>query len=77
VLRLTVEPDGNVSMCALQESDVDAPDLAAQLMDCVKTINFGAKEGVQAATTRSTFCRRRDDRARRNANEENRSYLIS
>src|SRR5215469_16594076 len=28
VLRLTIEPDGSVSMCALQSTDMDAPDLA-------------------------------------------------
>ena len=50
VLRLTIEPDGSVSMCVLQSSDMDAPDLAAQVVSRVKTINFGAKEGVQAVT---------------------------
>jgi hypothetical protein len=50
VLRLTIEPDGSVSMCVLRSSDMDAPDLAAQVVDRVKTINFGAKEGVQAVT---------------------------
>jgi hypothetical protein len=50
VLRLKIEPDGSVSMCVLQKSDMDAPDLAAQVVDRVKTINFGAKEGVQAVT---------------------------
>jgi hypothetical protein len=50
VLRLTIEPDGSVSMCVLQKSDMDAPDLAAQVVERVKTINFGAKEGVQAVT---------------------------
>ena len=49
VLRLTIEPDGSVSMCALQSSDMDAPDLAAQVVGRVKTINFGAKE-VPAVT---------------------------
>ena len=49
VLRLTIEPDGSVSMCALQSSDMDAPDLAAQVVSRVKTINFGAKE-VPAVT---------------------------
>jgi hypothetical protein len=44
VLRLTVEPDGNVSMCALQKSAMDAPDLAAQVMDRVKTMNFGRRK---------------------------------
>ena len=44
VLKLTIEPDGSVSMCALQSSDMNAPDLAAQVVERVKTINFGAKE---------------------------------
>src|SRR5712691_12280927 len=32
VLRLTIEPDGSVSMCALQSTDMDAPDLATQVV---------------------------------------------
>ena len=50
VLRLTIEPDGSVSMCVLHSSDMNAPDLAAQVVERVKTINFGAKEGVPAVT---------------------------
>ena len=50
VLRLTIEPDGAVSMCQLQSSDMEAPDLAAQVVNRVKTINFGPKDGVQAVT---------------------------
>lgn len=50
VLRLTIEPDGSVSMCMLQSTDMNAPDLANQVVSRVKTINFGAKEGVQAVT---------------------------
>ena len=50
VLRLTIEPDGSVSMCALQSTDMHAPDLAAQVVDRVRSINFGAKEGVAALT---------------------------
>jgi len=50
VLKLTIEPDGSVSMCVLQSTDMDAPGLATQVVDRVKTINFGAKEGVQALT---------------------------
>ncbi|HXI03301.1 MAG TPA: AgmX/PglI C-terminal domain-containing protein [Candidatus Saccharimonadales bacterium] len=49
VLRLTIEPDGSVSMCKLESSDMNAPDLAAQIVDIVRTINFGAKD-VQAMT---------------------------
>jgi len=50
VLRLTIEPDGSVSMCALQSTDMDAPDLAKQVVGHVRTINFGAKDGVPAVT---------------------------
>ena len=50
VLRLTIEPDGSVSMCTLQSTDMNAPDLATQVVNRVRTINFGAKEGVQAVT---------------------------
>ena len=50
VLRLTIEPDGSVSMCMLQSSDMKAPDLATEVVSRVRTINFGAKEGVQALT---------------------------
>jgi len=50
VLRLTIEPDGSVSMCALQSSDMDAPDLATQVVSRVRAINFGAKDGVPAVT---------------------------
>jgi hypothetical protein len=49
VLRLTIEPDGSVSMCALQSSDMQAPDLAAQVVSRVRGMNFGAKD-VQAVT---------------------------
>jgi hypothetical protein len=50
VLRLTIEPDGSVSMCMLESTDMDATDLAAQVVNRVRTINFGAKENVQALT---------------------------
>ena len=50
VLRLTIEPDGSVSMCKLQSTDMDAPGLSTQVVDRVKTINFGPKDGVPAVT---------------------------
>jgi hypothetical protein len=50
VLRLTIEPDGSVSMCQLQSTDMDSPDLVTQVVNRVKTINFGAKDGVPAVT---------------------------
>ena len=44
VLRLTIEPDGSVSMCELQSSDMNAPILSQQVVDRVKTFDFGAKD---------------------------------
>jgi len=43
ILRLTIEPDGSVSLCQLHGSNMNAPDLAAQVVERVKTFNFGAK----------------------------------
>ena len=43
ILRLTIEPDGSVSMCLLHGSNMNAPDLAAQVVERVKAFNFGAK----------------------------------
>jgi hypothetical protein len=50
VLRLTIEPDGSVSMCTLQSTDMNAPTLSTEVVSRVRTINFGAKEGVAALT---------------------------
>ena len=44
VLRMTIEPDGSVSLCVLQGTDMNAPQLAAQVVDRVRTFDFGAKE---------------------------------
>jgi hypothetical protein len=43
ILRLTIEPDANVSLCQLHGSNMNAPDLAAQVVERVKTLNFGAR----------------------------------
>lgn len=50
ILRLTIEPDGSVSFCGLQSTDMKAPQLSAQVVERVKTFDFGAKEGVPALT---------------------------
>lgn len=50
VLRLTIEPDGTVSLCQLQSSDMDAPALAQQVVDRVSAFDFGAKEDIVAIT---------------------------
>jgi outer membrane biosynthesis protein TonB len=50
VLRMTIEPDGSVSLCELQSSDMDAPTLVTQVVDRVRTFDFGAKEDIVAVT---------------------------
>jgi outer membrane biosynthesis protein TonB len=50
VLRLTIEPDGSVSFCEMQSSDMNAPDLVQQVVERVRTFDFGAKEAVPAIT---------------------------
>jgi len=46
VLSLTIEPDGTVSMCKLQSATMKAPELADQVINITRTINFGAKGGT-------------------------------
>ncbi|HSG63741.1 MAG TPA: AgmX/PglI C-terminal domain-containing protein, partial [Gammaproteobacteria bacterium] len=50
VLRLTIEPDGTVSFCELQSSDMNAPTLEQQVVERVLTFDFGAKEGIPPIT---------------------------
>lgn len=50
VLRLTIEPDGSVSLCEVQSSDMDAPDLAQNVVTRVRDFDFGAKEDIAAVT---------------------------
>jgi hypothetical protein len=50
ILHLRIEPDGSVSLCELQGTDMNAPQLAAQVVDRVKAFDFGAKEGIAALT---------------------------
>ncbi len=44
VLRLTIEPDGSVSLCRVQNSDMGAPELAQQVVASVTGFQFGAKD---------------------------------
>jgi len=50
VIKLTIEPDGSVSLCQLHSSDMGAPMLADQVVERVLTFDFGAKEDIVAMT---------------------------
>jgi hypothetical protein len=44
VLRIRIEPDGSVTLCELQSTDMKAPQLVAQVLERVRTFDFGAKD---------------------------------
>lgn len=44
ILRLTIEPDGSVSMVQVKSSEMDAPGLVSDIAARVKSFNFGAKD---------------------------------
>ncbi|MES2918558.1 MAG: AgmX/PglI C-terminal domain-containing protein [Pseudomonadota bacterium] len=53
VLALTIEPDGRVSACRVQSTDMNSPALSSDIVERVLKFNFGAKEGV--ATTKILY----------------------
>jgi hypothetical protein len=50
ILRMRIEPDGSVTLCELRGSDMNAPDLASQVVARVRTFDFGAKENIGPVT---------------------------
>jgi hypothetical protein len=50
VLRITIEPGGEVSACTVQSNDLNSPELVAQIVERVKKFNFGPKERVSRTT---------------------------
>ena len=50
VLRITIEPDGSVSLAKVESTDMDAEQMLAKVVARVKRFNFGAKEGVPPTT---------------------------
>ncbi|QKT05085.1 AgmX/PglI C-terminal domain-containing protein [Ectothiorhodospiraceae bacterium 2226] len=50
VLRITIEPDGEVSMARVDSTDLASQDLVDQILDRVRRFNFGPKEGVPTVT---------------------------
>ncbi|MEZ4601571.1 MAG: AgmX/PglI C-terminal domain-containing protein [Syntrophotaleaceae bacterium] len=50
LLRLTIEPGGEVSLCRAESTDLASEELVAQIVERVKRFNFGPKEGVPKTT---------------------------
>jgi TonB family protein len=50
VLRITIEPKGEVSACSVESCNMNAPDFNTQIVERVKKFNFGPKDGVPKTT---------------------------
>lgn len=50
VLRITIMPDGSVSACKVESTDLDSAVLSSQITKRVKGFNFGAKKDVSKIT---------------------------
>jgi hypothetical protein len=50
LMRLSIEPDGAVSLCKMESTDLASPELVARIVERIKRFNFGPKEGVQKMT---------------------------
>lgn len=50
VLRITIEPDGTVSACSIESTDLASAALKTEVVDRVKRFNFGPKENVPRIT---------------------------
>jgi hypothetical protein len=50
VLRITILPDGAVSLAKVETSDMDSPSLNSKIVARVTNFNFGAKDGVPTIT---------------------------
>jgi outer membrane biosynthesis protein TonB len=50
LLRISIEPNGEVSMCRMESTDLASPELVAKIVERIKRFNFGPKEGVPKMT---------------------------
>ena len=50
ILRITIEPGGEVSSCTVQSNDLSSEELVSQVVERVKKFNFGPKEKVSKIT---------------------------
>jgi hypothetical protein len=50
LLRISIQPDGSISLCKVESTDLASPELVAKIVARIKRFNFGAKEGVPVVT---------------------------
>jgi len=50
LLRISIETNGAVSLCKVESTDLESPELVAKIVARIKRFNFGPKEGVPKMT---------------------------
>ena len=50
LMRISIEPDGAVSLCKVESTDLASPELVDKIVERIRRFNFGPKEGVQKVT---------------------------
>jgi len=50
LMRIRIEPNGEVSLCKVESTDLASAELVAKIVERIKRFNFGPKEGVQSMT---------------------------
>lgn len=50
LIRLTIEPDGSVSLCKIESTDLDSRVLVTRIVDRIRRFNFGPKDNVPKTT---------------------------
>ena len=50
LLRISIETNGSVSLCAVESTDLASPELVALIVERIKKFNFGPKDGVPKIT---------------------------
>lgn len=50
LMRISIEPNGAVSLCKVESTDLASPELVARIVERIKRFNFGPKEGVPKTT---------------------------
>lgn len=50
LMRISIEPDGAVSLCKVESTELASPELVGKIVERIRRFNFGLKEGVKQVT---------------------------
>ena len=50
LMLISIEPNGEVSMCKVESTDLGSAELVEKIVSRIKRFNFGPKEDVQRMT---------------------------